>query len=264
MKCRFINTDFMDGYSNMAIDEALLEHCKIPVLRIYGWKPRAITLGYNQDLSEINLEKCKELNVDVVRRITGGKAVFHDSELTYSFILPESSGLLPKEINESYKEIANALLIAFEKLGIKAEVKKVPERIATSICFNSSNWYELLVNGKKISGSAQRRMSEKILQHGSMLMDFDYEKNSILFNSINAMDSIHNLQKRITSLKNELNKTVNYKDFADAIKSGFKENFNFDMVDDSLTNEELKLAEKLRKEKYLTEEWNHKLVAKTI
>ena len=137
MQCRFIDTGANDAYLNMAIDEAILHYCKVPVLRVYGWKPEAITLGYNQNLNEINLDKCKELNVDVVRRITGGKAVFHDKEITYSFILPESTNLLPFEINESYKIIANALVIAFEKLGIKAEVRKVPERIATSICFNS-------------------------------------------------------------------------------------------------------------------------------
>ncbi|MFH0867703.1 MAG: biotin/lipoate A/B protein ligase family protein, partial [Candidatus Woesearchaeota archaeon] len=235
------------------------------VLRVYGWNPAAISVGYNQDVSkEINLDNCKNNNIDVVRRISGGKAVFHDKELTYSFILPESLGLLSKDINESYKEIADALLIAFEKLGISAEVKKVPERIATSICFNSSNWYELLVNRKKISGSAQRRMAGKILQHGSMLIDFDYEKNSLLFNSSNLIDVLSNLRKRITSLKNELNKVISYEEFAEAIKSGFKENFGFEILDDSLSEEEKILAQKLREEKYKTDEWNYKLTAKTI
>ncbi len=268
MQCRFIDTGANDAYANMAIDEAILHYCKVPVLRVYGWNPSAISVGYNQDVNkEINLESCKNNGINIVRRITGGKAIFHDKEITYSFILPESLGLLPKEINESYKEIANALLIAFEKLGIEAEVKKVPERIATSICFNSSNWYELLVNDKKISGSAQRRMNGKVLQHGSILTDFDYEKNSLLFNSNNLIDNINNLKKRITSLKNELdnkNNIIDYKKFAEAIKSGFEENFDFEMIDDSLTEEEMKLAEKLRKEKYSTEEWNYKLIAKTI
>lgn len=264
MQCRFIDTGANDAFMNMAIDEAILHYCKVPVLRVYRWKPEAITLGYNQNLNEINLDKCKELNVDVVRRITGGKAVFHDKEITYSFILPESTNLLPSEINESYRIIANALVSALKKFNVGVEIKKVPERIATSICFNSSNWYELLVNGRKISGSAQRRMDGKILQHGSILTDFDYEKNSLLFSSNNLIDNIENLRKRITSLKNELNKIINYEEFAEALKSGFKENFGFGMVDDSLTIEEKALAEKLRKGKYSAEEWNYKLLAKTI
>lgn len=264
MKCRFIDTGANDAFMNMAIDEAILHYCKVPVLRVYGWNPKAISVGYNQDMQEINLQNCKNNGINVVRRITGGKAVFHDKEITYSFILPESLGLLPKEINESYRSIANALVSALKKFNVEVEIKKVPERVATSICFNSSNWYELLVNGKKISGSAQRRMSGKILQHGSILMDFDYEKNLILFNSDNLIDNSDNLKKRITSIKNILKKEIDYKEFADALRYGFQKNFGFDLIDDSLSEEEMKLAEKLRKEKYLTEEWNYKLIAKTI
>ena len=129
-------------------------------------------------------------------------------------------------------------------------------KFETPICFNSSNWYELLVNGRKISGSAQRRMDGKILQHGPILIDFDYNKNNSIFNSDNNFDNIENLKSRITSIKRELNKDVNHNQLKEAIKTGFKENFNFNMVDDTLTNDEIKLAEKLRKEKYSTEEWN--------
>lgn len=261
MKCRFIDTGANDAFTNMAIDEAILHYCKVPVLRVYAWNPAAVSIGCNQDIErEINLENCKTNGIDIVRRITGGKAVFHDKELTYSFISPESLNLLPKEINESYKEIAKALILSLKKINIGAEIKKTPERIATPICFNSSNWYELLVNNKKISGSAQRRMNEKILQHGSILIDFDYNKNLLLFNLITTIDNIQNLQKRITSIKNESNKIIKYNELGSALKDGFKKNFGFEMVDDSLSEEEKILAEKLRKEKYLTDEWNLKIL----
>ena len=265
MKCRFIDTGFNDAFTNMAIDETILQHCQIPTLRVYSWSPKAVSIGYNQNIiKEINLDYCKKNNIKIVRRLTGGKAVFHDREITYSFILQENNNLLPFEFNESYKIIAKALVIALKKVNINAEIKKVPEKIATPICFNSSNWYELLVNGRKISGSAQRRFNGKVLQHGPILIDFDYNKNNSIFNSNNLIDNIINLQKRITSLKDELNKIISYNEIAEAIKFGFKENFNFDIVDDSLTEEEIKLAEKLRKEKYSTEEWNYRLLAKTI
>ena len=260
MKCRFIDTGFNDCFTNMAIDEALLINSEIPILRVYGWNPKAISMGYNQDVNkEINLDYCKNNGIDIVRRITGGKAVFHDKEITYSFILPESLGLLSNNINESYKEIANALLIALKKININAEIRKVPERIETPVCFNSSNWYELLVNNKKISGSAQRRMNGKVLQHGSLLMDFNYEKNNLLFNSNNTFDMIENLKQRITSIKNELNKIINYNEIKNAIKFGFKENFSFDIVDSFLSEDEINLIEKLRQERYSTDEWNLRL-----
>ena len=261
MKCRFIDTGFNDAFTNMAIDEAILQHCQIPTLRVYSWNPKAVSIGYNQNLEkEINIEKCRELNIDIVRRITGGKAVFHDKEMTYSFILPEKLNLLSNEINESYKIIANALVIALKRLGIHSEIKKVPERIDTPICFNSSNWYELTINNKKISGSAQRRFNGKVLQHGSLLIDFDYNKNDSIFNSNNNFDNIENLKNRITSLKNESkNKKISHNDLKVSIKNGFKDNFNFEMIDDSLTSEEIKLVEKLREEKYSADEWNFRL-----
>ena len=200
MQCRFIDTGFNDAFTNMAIDEALL-NSKIPVLRVYSWDPKAISIGYNQNIEkEINIDYCQNNGIDIVRRITGGKAVFHDKEITYSFILPENTNLLPFDVNESYKIIAKALVIAFKKIDINAEIRKVPERIETPVCFNSSNWYELLVNNKKISGSAQRRMDGKILQHGSLLIDFDYNKNNSIFNSNNNFDNIINLKNRWLTL----------------------------------------------------------------
>lgn len=265
MKCRFIDTGFNDAFTNMAIDETILQHCQIPTLRVYSWSPKAVSIGYNQNIiKEINLDYCRKNNIEIVRRLTGGKAVFHDREITYSFILPENNNLLPFEVNESYKIIAKALVIALKKVNINAEIKKVPEKITTPICFNSSNWYELLVNGRKISGSAQRRFNGKVLQHGPILIDFDYNKNNSIFNSDNDFDNIDNLKNRITSLKGELNKEISYRELAEAIKLGFKENFDFDMADNSLTQEEVELAEKLRRGKYSTEEWNYKLLTKTI
>ena len=265
MQCRFIDTGANDAYTNMAIDEAILQNCRVPALRVYSWSPKAVSIGYNQNIiKEINLDYCKKNNIEIVRRLTGGKAVFHDREITYSFIVPENKNLFPFEVNESYKIIAKALVIALKKVGINSEIKKVPEKIATPICFNSSNWYELIVNNKKISGSAQRRFNGKVLQHGSILIDFDYNKNNLIFNSNNSFNNINNLKNRITSLKREIDNIINYNELAEAIKLGFKDNFDFNLIDDSLSNEEIVLAKKLEEEKYSTDEWNYKLVAKTI
>ena len=257
MRCRFIDTGFNDAFANMATDEALALSCREPILRLYQWKPAAISVGYNQNLEkEINLDYCKKDNIGIVRRITGGKAVFHDDELTYSFILPENTNILPSGVVESYKIIANALAISLKKIGIIASIREIDEKIKTPICFNSSNWYELSANNKKISGSAQRRFEGKILQHGSILLGFDYKKNQLLFNSHNDLDRIESLKKRITSVKNELKKEIDTKKLKMALRYGFEKNFNFKLVDDDLSKEESLLVKKLLEGKYSTDEWN--------
>lgn len=258
MQLRFIDTGFNGAFTNMAIDEALAVLCREPILRIYQWKPAAISVGYNQNMTEeISMEYCKKSNIDIVRRISGGKAVFHDDELTYSFILPENTNILPQDVVESYKIIANALVISLKKIGINASIKETNEKIKTPICFNSSSWYELAANSKKISGSAQRRLEGKILQHGSILIGFDYDKNSLLFNSHNDFDNIENLKKRITSVKNELKKEIDIKKLKEALRYGFERNFNFKSVNDALSNQEILLAKKLLERKYSTDEWNY-------
>ncbi len=264
MKCRFIDTKEADAFANMAIDEALARLCKGPVLRVYQWKPKAVSIGYNQDIKEINIDYCRKNKIDIVKRITGGKAVFHDNELTYSFIVPENTGLLPNDVVESYKIIAEALVISLVEIGIKSDIKEINKKIATPICFNSSNWYELTVNSKKISGSAQRRLDGKILQHGSILMDFDYKRNLLLFNSSNEIDSINSLKKRITSVKGELKKEIDIKKLKAAIKYGFEKKFGLEFINSALSDEEMLLAKKLSEEKYKADEWNSNLLAKTI
>ena len=163
----------------MAIDEALLISDR-PVLRFYRWKPAAISLGYSQSIDELNLNQCERFGVDYVRRITGGKAVLHDKELTYSFIINED--IMPKRIIDSYMVISNGILFALKQLGINAymkdSVKKLPN---SSICFNEPSYYEITVGNKKLVGSAQTRKTPKLLQHGSILMDINIEKMCSLF-----------------------------------------------------------------------------------
>lgn len=260
MKCRFIDTGFNAAYGNMAIDEAILSCCKEPALRVYQWSSPSISVGYNQAVrKEINIEKCKENSIDIVRRVTGGKAVLHDKEITYSLILPEGAIALPQDVAESYKIIANALVFALQKIGVKAQIKQQPEKVATPICFNSQNWYELTVNEKKISGSAQRRLQGKILQHGPILMDFDFEKNAVLFISNDSKELAENLRKKITSIKHELGIDISYKEMVDAVKYGFQKNFKMNFFDDALTKEEIELSKKLRNEKYSLSSWNFRL-----
>lgn len=251
---RLIDTSYNNAYMNMAIDEALLSSEK-PVLRFYRWKPAALSLGYSQSIDEIDLNQCEKHGIDYVRRITGGKAVLHDKELTYAFIINED--IMPKSINDSYLVISNGILFALKQLGLDAYMKdaKLKSR-SSSICFNDPSSYEITVKNKKIVGSAQTRKNSKLLQHGSILIDIDIEKMCSLFNNCNKR-IINHSKKRITSI-NELNKKVNYRNLIRAIKKGFEENFQIKLYEDDLSNKELSLAKKLLKEKYSTKTWNFK------
>ena len=273
MRFRFLNTGDNTAAMNMAIDEALLDS-KLPVLRVYGWKPAAISIGYNQDLMKhINIEACKKLGIDIVRRPTGGKAVLHaapEMELTYSVIIDlndknyDSDKIIPKlhkdSILESYKIISKGILNALQSLGISAVMKETkPIKTETAICFNEPSWYEILSTNKKIVGSAQRRINGKILQHGAILIGCDVEKMCKLFNT-DFDAAVKATKERVTSI-NQLkslssDKKTSFDDVADALKQGFEENFNLDFADDKLTDEELAAAERLYKEKYSLDKWN--------
>lgn len=174
------------GVYNMAIDEELLAQAQAgettPVLRFYAWCPPAVSLGrFQKSETAVNTKVCKERGIDIVRRITGGRAVLHDCELTYSIISRTDNPLFPSDVHGTYKIIAAGLLSGFKNLGIQAEMVSRSSRHAALVkkdignfsCFSSPAWYEIIVNGKKIVGSAQRRVTGAFLQHGSILMKYN-------------------------------------------------------------------------------------------
>lgn len=255
MKFRLIDSGYNNAFMNMAIDEALLSS-KMPVLRFYRWKPAGLSIGYFQPVKEFNFENLKKSKVDLVRRLTGGNAVLHDKELTYSFIIDEEK--MPKSIVESYKEISKGLLQGLRNLGLKAVMNEdVAKGKKSAVCFNDSSWYEIIVNGKKIVGSAQKRVNGKLLQHGAVLIDADVEKYCSLFNNCSP-ELIKKVKGRMTSINEELGKKVDYKKTAEAMKNGFEGALGIEFEESELSEDEKKLAEKLYREKYSKEEWNFK------
>lgn len=182
---RYVDSGPATGAANMAADERLLDEAKqgsLPVLRLYTWDPPAVSLGRFQDeASSVDHEACRRHGIDIVRRITGGRAVLHDRELTYCIVAPSDSGLFPEDVIGTYKVIAAGLLAALHGLGVQAEMVSHASRHAGLVkpqtkdpsCFSSPSWYELVVQGRKIIGSAQRRMTGAFLQHGSILLDHD-------------------------------------------------------------------------------------------
>lgn len=180
---RYIPFSIHTGAENMAIDEAIMlnmaqETNPQPVLRFYGWKPPTLSLGYAQRYAkEVLEEACVQAGVDVVRRPTGGRAVLHQYELTYSVIAPEEDDQVSGTIIESYLKISRALLKGFQALGITAEMaaRSGVSKGISAACFDAPSWYELVVGGKKLVGSAQVRKEGILLQHGSIPLHFDAE-----------------------------------------------------------------------------------------
>ena len=244
---RLILTGKNDAYFNMAVDEAIMRlHpiIKKPTLRLYGWDPAAISIGCFQSLNdEVDIEKCKNENIDYIRRITGGGAVFHDDELTYSFIIDENK--INKNILESYKKICSATIYGLKTLGINAEYAPIND---------------ILVKGKKISGNAQTRRRGVLLQHGTILMDTDVDK---MFSLLKVPDEkmrdkvVRSVKKRVTSVLFHLGR-AEFEEMTNAIKTGFERTFDVKFELGNLTNEENELAKKLISEKYFSDTWLNK------
>ncbi len=252
MKFRLIDTGSNNAFMNMAIDEALLTS-KIPVLRFYSWKPAGLSIGYFQSIDEFNLNNLKKHNIDLVRRLTGGNAVLHDQELTYSFIIDEDN--MPRSVIDSYKKISEGLLSGLKRLGLKAAMNEDVEKGSKSaVCFNDPSWYEIVVNGRKIVGSAQKRINGKLLQHGAVLIDVDVEMYCKLFKDCNR-ELISHVTGRMTSIQNEIGKR-GYDEVKKALIDGFKEN-GIEFMEDTLSEEEKHAALELVKEKYSLKRWNH-------
>jgi lipoate-protein ligase A len=225
---QYIDSGSNIGAYNMAVDEELLAHAQageaMPVLRFYGWDPPAVSLGKFQHIeSAVNADACRRYGFDIVRRITGGRAVLHHQELTYSITARVDNPLFPSTVLGTYKVIATGLLAGLKNLGIAAEmvsrggrhtplVEKKPKDPA---CFSSPSWYEILVNNKKIIGSAQRRMRGAFLQHGSILIDYDLRLEAEVIPGRCGGDVV-------TCIKRELGHDVPL----DAVKQAFVKGFS--------------------------------------
>ena len=237
-----IDTGFNNAFMNMAIDEVLLTS-RVPVLRFYQWEPCAVSIGRYQELDDIDLEYCAENSIDVVRRITGGKAVLHEKELTYSFIIDKDE--MPQSIIESYKVISSAIIQGLRVLGLKPEMNRSKvENRDNPVCFQEPSFNELTINRKKFVGSAQVRRKEKLLQHGSILTGIDTEKHSCCFKKKPEVDD---LRKRITYID------IPEEKLKSAIKHGFSGYFNTSMNERSLCDREISEAEELAGMRYRLE-----------
>lgn len=258
----------------MALDEKLMEwHSNKeipPVIRFYGWKPATLSVGYFQKIEkEIDLEAVKAYNLGFVRRATGGRGVLHDDELTYSVIVSEDHPAMPETVTEAYRVISEGLLEGFRQLDLQAEFsiprsKEEKENLKnprSSVCFDAPSWYELVVEGRKVAGSAQTRQKGIILQHGSIILSIDEEKLFDLFvfpNEKVRRRMQQGFNKKAVAINDIIDKPVSIEKVKVAFKEGFELGLNIQLKGYSLTKEQEGQVSQLMKDKYNQDSWNYK------
>jgi lipoate-protein ligase A len=267
---RLLDTGPADGFTNMAIDEAILDRCAaeggLPILRFYTWSPPTLSLGYGQPIkSDINLAQCRALGIDVVRRPTGGRAVLHDHELTYNVVIRADDPRVTSGVLAAYLTISQALIRGLSYLGIAAELLPLrrgaflPSDDASPVCFAMPSSYEVAVGGRKIIGSAQRRAHGVIMQHGSIPISHDLDKMRAVFSSSpRGSRSAHReleYQAHMTSLQEAGGCVYNYAEVVAALTRGIAEAWEVDLLPGQLTAAERQLSAHLCATKYRSEAW---------
>nr|WP_304220622.1 biotin/lipoate A/B protein ligase family protein [Fredinandcohnia onubensis] len=271
---RFIDSGNCSPEFNMALDEALLDwnsEGKIPpTIRFYGWNPPTLSIGYFQKVArEIDLEAVKKYGLGFVRRPTGGRGVLHDQELTYSVIVSEEHPEMPHTVTEAYRVISEGILQGFRKLGLDAyfavpktaEEREGLKNPRSAVCFDAPSWYELVVEGRKVAGSAQTRQKGVILQHGSILLDIDEDKLFDLFKypSERVRERMQrNFKNKAVAINALRENPVTIDEAKLAFKEGFEEGLNIVLEPYQLTDEELDYVHEIEEKRYKSDEWNFK------
>ena len=264
---RYLPYETHSASDNMAIDEALFRSVRrpgaVPTLRFFGWSPPAVSLGYFQKaLEEVNTEACRSMGIDMVRRPTGGKAVLHEHELTYSFTAADDDPRFPGGILGTYRVISSAIVGALKKIGIAAEItvdgRPSSHRGLEAFCFSVPSRYELVVAGKKICGSAQTRSAGAFLQHGSILLDFDAAKTAaVLLGGRDVSPGMEKAMRRsVTSIRDHFDPGPGAAELSRILLESFEETLHVRFEPGGLSAEEAALKEKLLTQKYGSDRWN--------
>ncbi|HVN16811.1 MAG TPA: lipoate--protein ligase family protein [Anaerolineales bacterium] len=267
---RLIRTPAAHGAWNMAVDEAILEHIhrgeSRPTLRLYAWQPACLSLGHAQPISDMDLERLHARGWEVVRRVTGGRAILHTDELTYSVTAPADEPRVAGSVLESYNRLAQALLAAVRELGLPVEMKESALPSAggnlNPVCFEVPSTYEITVHGKKLIGSAQARKKEGVLQHGSLPLVGDLTRicQALVFTDETARaQAAARLLARATTVESVLGRAVGWETAAQAFVHGFESELNLKFEEGELSTSEATRAEELVHTKYAHPSWTERV-----
>jgi lipoate-protein ligase A len=267
---RLIQTSAARGAWNMAVDEAILEASGgglvPPTLRLYAWTPPCLSLGYAQPFSDVDQSVLKQRGWDSVRRPTGGRAILHTDELTYSVAGPMDEPRLAGGVLESYRVLSDGLLYALQLLGIPAQAEEKPGAAAppagqpnqNPVCFEVPSNYEITVGGKKLIGSAQARRKEGVLQHGSLPLYGDLTRivQALVFPDAQARErAAARLLERATTAERILGYPLDWGQAAQAFAEAFSHRLNIRLLPAELSPQELERATALVREKYANPVW---------
>jgi lipoate-protein ligase A len=252
-----------DGAYNMAVDEALLEETasgrSLPTLRFFAWEPPTLSLGFAQPVADADRDALRRLGWGLVRRPTGGRAILHTDELTYSITAPESHPLMQGGVLESYQRLSRGLLAGLRLLGVDVQADAVNRGRAARnpVCFEIPSQYEISAGGKKLIGSAQARRLGGVLQHGAFPLCGDLAR--ILQALARADTTPERIHRRAATLGELLGREISWQEAADAVARGFMEEFRIEFRREGLTEKEKTRADELARGKYGTEEWTSRV-----
>jgi lipoyl(octanoyl) transferase len=267
---RLIEHPPAQGAWNMAVDEAILEsvynHQSLPTLRLYAWQPACLSLGHAQPFAEVNTQVLEVQGWDVVRRPTGGRAILHIDELTYSVIAPQSEPRVKGGVLESYLRLSEALLEALRTLGLQPQASENGthhnSKAPNPVCFEVPSNYEITVNGKKLIGSAQARRKDGLLQHGALPLYGDLTRiiSALQFPDAAAQaEAQERLLLHATTVERELGQAPNWEQAQLAFRDAFQKVLNLDLVAAQMTENEIQRAQILMQEKYAHPSWTERI-----
>jgi lipoate-protein ligase A len=257
------------GAWNMAVDEAILESVysgdSLPTLRLYAWQPACLSLGHAQPFGDIDPDALEAESWDIVRRPTGGRAILHVDELTYSVIAPETEPRVKGGVLASYLQLSSALLQALKILGLEPEAKEkhaMGGKKDNPVCFEVPSNYEITVRGKKLIGSAQARRKEGILQHGAVPLFGDLTRIITVLKFPDAESRVaarDRLLAHATTVEAELDSPISWEQAADAFQQAFQVSLNLDLHPGALSVKEIRRAGELLQEKYAHPSWTKRI-----
>jgi lipoate-protein ligase A len=265
---RLIVDSPLDGPANMAVDEAIAEAVgagRAPsTLRFYGWRPGCLSLGYAQPAADVLCEQLRAHGWDVVRRLTGGRAILHIDELTYSIVTPLDDPRVEGGVVESYRRLSGGLISGLERLGAPVHAGKSDgsaRGFDGPVCFEVPSDYEITAHGKKLLGSAQTRRGGVVLQHGALPLFGDITRivDGLVFESEAAREEARTrLLGRAITLEEALGRQIGFAEVAEALASGLRDELCLSLKPGSLSPEEQSRAEELRATKYASTEWTER------
>jgi lipoate-protein ligase A len=266
---RLLITPPARGAWNMALDEAILESTRsaasVLTLRLFAWDPPCLSLGQSQPYSDVDPVRLRTRGWDIVRRLTGGRAILHTDELTYSVIGPADEGPLAGTVLESYKRVAVALLAGLRIIGLPSEANepaKAPGGSSGPICFEAASAYEITVQGRKLMGSAQARRKHGVLQHGSLPLGGDLARICDVLTFADAAAraaTAERLLVRATTAETVLQRKVNWNTAAQAMVSGFESALGIQLQPLTLSASESGRADELVRTKYAHPSWTERI-----